>query len=153
MCENAGQTPTAAALTAANVYDKIIAASAALDNKEVPEEGRFLVVTPAVLQLMKKNSDILMSIDITNELRKKGVVGILDGANVIKVPATRLPALFGFLMGHPVATVAPTKLADYKIHDDPPGISGSLVEGRVVYDAFILDNKADALYYHLLPSS
>ena len=50
-----------------------------------------------------------------------------------------------------VATVrkseAPAKLEDYKIHQDPPGISGSLVEGRVNYDAFVLDNKKSALYY------
>ena len=28
-----------------------------------------------------------------------------------------------------------------------PGISGSLVEGRVCYDAFILENKKKAIYY------
>ena len=39
------------------------------------------------------------------------------------------------------------KLQDYRIHSDPPGISGSLVEGRVVYDAFVLQNKAKAIYY------
>ena len=38
-------------------------------------------------------------------------------------------------------------LAEYKIHTDAPGISGSLVEGRVYYDAFVLDNKKDAIYY------
>ncbi len=40
------------------------------------------------------------------------------------------------------------KLADYKIHADPPGLSGSLVEGRTNYDAFVLDNKVNALYLH-----
>jgi len=53
-------------------------------------------------------------------------------------------------MGHPIATVAPTKLDEYKIHPDPPGISGSLCEGRVVYDAFVLENKAKALYYQAI---
>ena len=48
---------------------------------------------------------------------------------------------------HSCATVAPAKLEDYKIHEDPPGISGSLVEGRIVYDAFVLENKAKAIYY------
>ena len=42
---------------------------------------------------------------------------------------------------------SPLKLQDYRIHSDPPGISGSLVEGRVVYDAFVLQNKAKAIYY------
>lgn len=31
---------------------------------------------------------------------------------------------------------------------DPPGLSGFLVEGRVVYDCFVLGEKADAIYYH-----
>lgn len=52
------------------------------------------------------------------------------------------------MIAHPCATVAPAKLEDYKIHEDPPGISGSLVEGRIVYDAFVLENKAKGIYYH-----
>lgn len=51
------------------------------------------------------------------------------------------------MLAHPCACVAPTKLEDYKIHADPPGISGSLVEGRICYDAFLLDNKLKAIYY------
>ena len=59
----------------------------------------------------------------------------------------RVPENFGFMVAHPCATVAPTKLADYKTHQDPPGISGQLIEGRVVYDAHVLDNKKKAIYY------
>lgn len=88
-----------------------------------------------------------METNIGNDLRIRGVIANLDGANVIKVPAARLPKNFGFMLAHPVATVAPTKLEDYKIHKDPPGISGSLVEGRICYDAFVLDNKVNAIYY------
>ena len=51
------------------------------------------------------------------------------------------------MVAHPCATEAPTKLEDYKVHQDPPGISGDLVEGRIVYDAFILENKKKAIYY------
>ena len=54
------------------------------------------------------------------------------------------------MLCHPCATVAPLKLQDYRIHADPPGISGSLVEGRVVYDAFVLQNKAKAIYYQAI---
>ena len=45
------------------------------------------------------------------------------------------------------------KLEDYKIHRDPPGISGSLVEGRIVYDAFVLENKAKAIYYQAVKTT
>ena len=83
----------------------------------------------------------------------KGVIGILDGMTVQKIPANRLPAGFGFMIAHPCATVAPTKLEDYTIHENPPGISGSLVEGRICYDAFTLDNKVKAVYYQAQPST
>ncbi|MFR3132660.1 MAG: hypothetical protein ACLTNI_07520 [Lachnospiraceae bacterium] len=88
-----------------------------------------------------------METDIGNEMRIRGVIANLDGLTVVKVPATRLPENFGFMIAHPCATVAPTKLESYKTHQNPPGINGSLVEGRIVYDAFVLNNKKKAIYY------
>ncbi|MCI9271934.1 MAG: hypothetical protein HFH11_12495 [Dorea sp.] len=147
MCKNAG-TKAKEKLTADNIYDEIIKASAVLDDAEVPDTERRLVVVPQTLLLMKKNSLIESNSDVGKDLRIKGVVAILDGMTVIKVPASRMPEGFGFMLCHPVATVAPTKLESYKIHQDPPGISGDLVEGRICYDAFVLDNKKKAIYYH-----
>ena len=91
MCSNAGHKPTAKALTAANLYPEILAASQALDDAEVPEAGRVLAVTPAIYALMKKCKDIVMETNVGNELRLKGVIGILDGMTVQKIPAVRLP--------------------------------------------------------------
>ncbi len=148
MTADAGTKPTAVTLTVDNIYDQITTATETLDDAEVPEDGaRCLVVTPAVLKLMKKCDDITLNSDIGAELRQKGVVADLDGLNVVKIPSSRLPKNFGFMVAHPCATVAPTKLEEYKLHTDPPFISGDLVEGRVVYDAFVLDNKKMAIYY------
>ena len=150
MCENAGNKPEAAELSSVNIYTEVLKGNNALDNAEVPETGRVLVVTPDVYMMMKQNTDITMETDIAQEMRLKGVIAMIDGLTVIKVPATRLPEGFGFMIAHPCATVAPTKLEDYKIHQDPPGISGDLVEGRIVYDAFVLENKAKAIYYQAM---
>ena len=147
MAANAGHKPDELALTVDNLYEQILTGSQALDDAEVPETGRVLVVIPAIYNLMKKCKDIAMGTNVGNELRLQGVIGILDGMNVQKIPANRLPAGFGFMIAHPVATVAPVKLEDYTVHENPPGISGSLVEGRIVYDAFVLDNKVNAIYY------
>ena len=106
-----------------------------------------LVVTPAVYALMKKSPDIIMETDVAQDMRLRGVIGFVDGISVLKVPAVRLPADFGFMVAHSCATVAPVKLETFNIHRDPPGISGALVEGRICYDAFVLDNKAKAIYY------
>lgn len=147
MCAGAGIKPDAVTLTAENICGEIFKANTALDNAEVPETERYLVVTPAVYLLMKQSKDIFLETDVAENMRLKGVIAMIDGAKVIKVPANRLPEKFGFMIAHPVATVAPSKLTDYRIHNDPPGISGDLVEGRIVYDAFVLDNKKNAIYY------
>lgn len=147
MAAGAGTKVTDTTLTAENIYEEIIEGNGALDDAEVPDTGRVLVVTPDTHLLMKKCKDIIMETDISAEMRLRGVIANLDGLTVIKVPKKRLPENFGFMIAHPVATVAPTKLEEYKTHQDPPGISGELVEGRIVYDAFVLDNKKMAIYY------
>ena len=149
MAAGAGTKPEALKLTSENIYMEILKASNALDNAEAPETERVIIVTPDIYQLMKQCKDITMETDIGNDMRLKGVISNLDGASVIKVPSNRLPKNFGFMMAHPCATVAPTKLEDYKTHQDPPGISGELVEGRICYDAFVLDNKKKATYYQV----
>ena len=89
----------------------------------------------------------MISAVLDESKRKAGFVGHIDGMDVLKVSAKRLPENFGFMVSHPCACCAPTKLESYKTHQDPPGISGSLVEGRICYDAFVLNNKKKAIYY------
>lgn len=153
MCENAGIKPDAIELTSTNIFDEIFAAGSKMDEAEVPDTERILVVTPETILKMKQSKDASgryqeMTNAVLDEAKRKlGFIGYLDGMDVLKVPASRLPENFGFMVVHPCATVAPTKLESFKTHDNPPGISGALVEGRIVYDAFVLDNKAKAIYY------
>lgn len=153
MTTKAGNKPDAVELTAENIYTEILKGTQALDDAEVPESERVLVVTPETYLLMKQCKDITMETDIGNDMRLKGVIAMVDGMAVQKIPAARLAENFGFMIAHPSATVAPVKLEDYKVHSDPPGISGSLVEGRICYDAFVLDNKTKAIYYQAATAS
>lgn len=147
MATKAGTKAAAVALTTENIYTEILKASETLDDAEVPETERVLLVTPTVYALMKQCPEIALDTDVGQEMRVKGVIANLDGASVVKVPKVRLPENFGFMLAHPSATVAPVKLEDYRVHQDPPGLSGALVEGRICYDAFVLDNKTKAIYY------
>lgn len=147
MVSGAGIKADTEALTADNIYSAILAGSERMDDAEVPEIGRVLVVPPAVYTLLKKAKEFDAT-DPGAEMRKRGVVGLLDGMNVVKVPASRLPEGFGFMIAHPSATVAPVKLEDYGIHNDTVLSSGSIVTGRICYDAFVLDNKKNGIYYH-----
>jgi hypothetical protein len=75
-------------------------------------------------------------------------MGECDGTKIVKVPSSRLPEGCAFILTHPIAATAPKQLEEYKIHENAPGISGWLVEGRFIYDCFVLNEKADAIFYH-----
>ena len=146
---NAGAT-VSAKLTEGNIFAAILDATEALDNAEVPADGRKLVVTPNTYKLLKASKAVILETEIGQDARNRGVVALLDGMEVIAVPARRFgTANLGFMVAHPVAIPAPVKLAEYRIHEDAPGISGSLVEGRIYFDAFVLDNKKGAIYVHI----
>lgn len=147
MAANAGTKVVDVTLTESNIYDEIIKGTEHLDDEDVPDTARVLTVVPEVYRMMKKCPGLSLDCDVTEKQRLNGVIAMVDGMDVVKISKKRMPANAGFMICHPVATVAPTKLEDYRVHQDPPGISGELVEGRIVYDAFVLDNKKKAIYY------
>lgn len=147
MAENAGETITKK-VTKDTIYNQILEGTNALDNAMVPETQRVIIITPDSYKLLKESQSIVLDTESGQEMRSQGVIGFLDGCAVIKVPANRLPKDTAFMIAHPVATVAPVKLESFVTHEDPPGLSGYLVEGRIYYDAFVLDNKKEAIYLH-----
>ena len=136
------------AVTKDNAYEVFLHAMEQLGDKNVPDLGRVAFCSYRFANLLKQDPAFVKCGDASQELLKKGVIGEVDGCRIVKVPSSRLPAGCAFLMTHPSAAVGPKQLEDYKTHDNPPGISGWLVEGRVVYDCFVLEEKADAIWYH-----
>lgn len=141
-------TGTPVALSSSNVYQKFLAANEKLDENKVPVQGRICFVKPSVYNLLKQDPTFIKASDMAQKMLVNGQVGEVDGVRLIKVPSTYFPAKTDFILTHPSATVAAEKLEDYKTHDNPPGINGWLVEGRKIYDAFVLNNKAKAICVH-----
>ncbi|MBQ9330792.1 MAG: N4-gp56 family major capsid protein [Oscillibacter sp.] len=139
---------SAAAATKANAYELFLKGQEVLGDKNVPDTGRVCFCSYKFANLLKQDASFMRYGDAAQQMLSKGVVGEVDGCRIVKVPASRLPAGCAFLLTHPIAATAPKQLEEYKIHDNPPGISGWLVEGRILYDCFVLDEKADAVYYH-----
>lgn len=147
MAAEAGKTATLA-VTSENAYDAFLDGTVELTNQRVPEEGRIAFVTASYYKLIKLDPSFIKQSDLSQQTVMKGKIGEVDGIPLIIVPDSYLPENTAFIITHKSATVAPVKLSEYKIHDNPPGINGWLVEGRVYYDAFVLDNKAAAIYVH-----
>ena len=144
-CEKGNNSTTA--VTKSNAYELFLNAQEALGDKNVPEKGRICFCSYKFANLLKQDSSFIKYGNMSQEMLLKGVLGECDGTKIVKVPSSRLPEGCSFLLTHPVAATAPKQLEEYKIHDNPPGVSGWLVEGRFIYDCFVLNEKADAIFY------
>ncbi len=136
------------AVTKENAYSLFLNAMETLGNKNVPDKGRVAFCSYKFTNLLKQDPAFIKTGDTAQDMLAKGVIGEVDGCKIVRVPSSKLPSGCAFLIAHKMAATAPRQLEEYKTHDNPPGISGWLVEGRVIYDCFVLREKADAIYYH-----
>ena len=136
------------ALTKENTYAAFLDGMEYLGNNNVPDKGRVAFCTYRFANLLKQDPAFMKYSNLSQEMILKGVIGEVDGCKIVKVPSNRLPAGAAFIITHAIAATGPKQLEDYKIHDNPPGISGWLVEGRFIYDCFVLNEKVRAVYYH-----
>lgn len=142
---DAGNIVKDTAVTKANAYEKFLAVQEILDNKKVPTGGRICICTPGYYNMLKLDEAFTKKGDMATQIAINGLVGEVDGVYFVKAPKSYFPEKVHFIITNPIVMPSPIKLAEYKIHDDAPDISGYLVEGRVRYDAFVLNKKKDAI--------
>lgn len=115
------------AITKSNAYEMFLTGQEALGDKNVSDSGRIAFCSYKFANFLKQDSSFMKYSDMSQEMIIKGVLGEVDGTKIVKVAKSRLPEGASFILTHPIASVAPKQLEDYKIHDNPPGISGWLV--------------------------
>lgn len=102
-------------------------------------------MTPITRVRLMQDSTYTGVADTASRIAQDGKINYVDGMEMIVVPSEYLPKNAAFMITHPCAMCSPVKLAEYIVHEDPPGISGWLIEGRTYYDAFVLNNKKNAV--------
>lgn len=132
-------------VTKENAYEAFLDVQEGLDDLEAPQAGRICLCRASYYKKIKLDDSFTKRGDMATQIAIKGLVGEVDGVLLVKVPSARMPEGVEFFITNPAATTAPKKLEDYTIHDNPPGISGWLVEGRIRYDAFVLNSKKKAI--------
>lgn len=145
MAENVSATGE---ITSDNAYDAFLDGASAMINAMVPTDECVAFVSSNFYKCIKTDASFVRSGDASQNMLIKGQVGMVDGIRIVAVPDSLMPENVNFIIAAKSATVSPVKLSEYKIHDNPPGINGWLVEGRVYYDAFILNNKQTGIYVH-----
>lgn len=141
------------ALTNTTAYSAFLAASMKLFDSHVPSEGRIAFVSPEYYMNIKLDKNFTQAGDKAAELAVKGSVGMIDSTVIIVVPTDYLPEGVNFIITHPAAMTSPIKIASYQQHENPQGINGWLVEGRIYFDAFVLNNKKAAIYVSKKPTA
>ncbi len=147
---NRDDIATDAATTSGTAYTNFLLINADITDNEAPTEGRVAAMTATYYNLLKQGGFVLDS-DSAYRDRKSGNLGSVDGVDVVIVPSNRMPSTSGaidLLITHPMATVAPEKLTDYTLHNNPFGISGNALEYRHRYDAFVDTNKLNCIGLH-----
>lgn len=143
---NAGQSATVSAPTKSTILGLVVDAKMALDNKLVPAKGRTLYVGSTAYKALLTCEEYIRLDNLGSKTVVNGKVGEIMGMDVKFIPDTYLPSKVQFMVVYKGSAISPVKLHEYKIHKDPPGISGHLCEGRFIYDAFVLDTKKDGIY-------
>lgn len=134
------------AMTKNDICDRISEATAKLDDMEVPVYDRMLFISTQGYKMLKHSDEFLAVQELGKDALAKGIVGKYDNMQVIKVPAPRWPSNVNFMIVHKNAATAPVKMSETKLHKDPPGISGHLLEGREYYDCFVFAPRAWGVY-------
>lgn len=138
-----------AAVTASNAYVKFLAQNDAMTEAKVPETGRHCFMSPATYSLLKQDTTFRLACDTAYADLKKGVIGMVDGVMLHKVPSTYLPTNEVFLFIWEEALIRSMKFNSTRVLTDVQGIDGAVAEGRRYYDVFGPANKVPGLRYHL----
>lgn len=132
----------AAATTKANIVSQIIELKNEMLDAGVPETGLTLLVKREYIPALKLSSEWTALDSLGGKSLPSGVIGEVDGMAVKPITNSRFPANAAFIILHKAAVISPMKINTFKGHIDPPGLSGDLLEFRMLYDAFVIGKKA-----------
>lgn len=137
-----------AAPTTETIVEKLSDGMVHLSNKNVPDD-RTIFIGWTYFGMLRISKQFIGIDALGTKALVKGSLGTFMGAQVIPLPDEYLKkgnSQCYFLIVSKTAAVFPKKINDMKLHKDPPGYNGALLEGRFLYDAFIIGKKVDGVY-------
>lgn len=147
---NAGMVAAlSAAPTKTTIAQTVADALTALSNAMVPNNNRVIWIGWTMFGLLRMSPEYIENDGLGKQVLTRGTIGTFMGAEVRPIPdkyLTRGGKKVYFLVAHKRSILQPKKIRDYFVKTNPPGINGALLEGRFVYDAFVLGSKADGVY-------
>lgn len=144
----AGTTSAATAITSGNAYENFLVGVGTLRDNKAPLAGTFAYISNNFFRYIRLDQSFIQASDVAQNMLVNGQVGMIENIPLIYVPTSYMPAGTEFILTNRIAAWATQKIADYRIHENPPGLNGQLIEGRIYHDCGIFKNKAPAIYVH-----
>jgi hypothetical protein len=130
---NLGSATVPVVITRSNIIEKIVELGAVLDEQDIPDSGRFVII-PVWMSSLLKTSDLKQAYltgDSTSPIRN-GLIGSIDRFNVYVSNLLYIPSYTDVLFGHTKALTFATQITKTKVQDNPDGF-GMLYRGLQVY--------------------
>lgn len=142
------QTSSVLALTKSNIVEAFGAAIAALVNQKVPATGNIAWISASEFAKLVSAPEFLNLEKLGTKAVGKGVVGEVQGIQIIRVPDSYMPAKTSFIVANPSCLLPVKKINTLRILKEHPSIDGSVLQGRIMFDAFVLNQKTKGVYVH-----
>lgn len=145
---NCGTVTELATPSKSNIVDAVSAHVTALRNHFATTDGCYCFIgeTNYAYLLLAPEFINYNNPAFASQHLEKGVMGKLRGLSIVPVPDSYFTDTnINFVTVKSDCVLAPTKIKDMKVHTDPVGISGALMEIRWLYDAFVLEARKDGL--------
>ena len=152
----AGKVATVtAALTKSTVLPEIVKARTHFVNNKIKMAmgNIYLGVPASTYALLLQTTEFVQADKLNEKVLSNGVVGKVFNMLVVEIPDDYFEEGVQFIVWKSDSVLMPKKLWDTKVHMDPPGLSGHLLEGRFIYDAFVLAEKAQGVYACVLSTN
>lgn len=141
--EGAGTaTINSTALTKSTIIEAMLESGAVLNNHLVNRDNRVCFVTETMAVKCKLATELQYNEGFTNKAIVNGQIAKLNGMPIVAVPDTWMPTGVEFMLKYKRASADPMKLKMLRSNSNAPGIAGTLLEGLVRYDSFVLAQKA-----------
>lgn len=134
--DNAGTNPTFLTMT--------LALKQMLDEAEVPDENRFMVIPPAAWPTMAKDAGIKLAVEPAyTDLVVKGYMGTLEGFKIIKSNRVVGDNTNGYriIAGHKNFLTFADKMLETGMEEDLIGNFGTAYKDLFVYDGKVADER------------
>ena len=135
-----------------------------MDEKNVPQSGRILYLTPAYRKILK-NAESLARTIMNGDENIRRTIKALDDVKIESVPSALMKTVYDFTTGyqpgegakqinmllvHPSAVITPEKYAFAQLDPPSAGSNGKYVYFEESYDdTFLLEKRKDAIKFNV----